>query len=134
LEEVADMEQEMKPRSLIPAFIFAISLAIAGPAFAAFGAIAYDEGNGRYGLAWNKPTQKQASDAAMKDCGSDKCKLIQVPGGKCAALATSADEKEKNVWGVSIRDGKSEAELATMQNCQKRTKGQCKIQSSECNK
>jgi hypothetical protein len=121
-------------RAGIGAVTVAAMLACAGPALAGAGAIAYDEGNGRYGVAWNKPTQKQASDAAMKDCGSDKCKLVPVPGGKCAALATSADEKEKNVWGVSIRDGKSESELAAMQNCQKRTSGQCKLRDSECNK
>ncbi|HWB52055.1 MAG TPA: DUF4189 domain-containing protein [Stellaceae bacterium] len=112
----------------------AVMLTAAGPAFAASGAIAYDQATGRYGLAWNKATQQQANDAAMKDCGSDKCKLIPVPGGKCAALATGADEKENNAWGVSVRGGKPEAELAAMQNCQKRTSGQCKIRGSECNR
>jgi hypothetical protein len=57
-----------------------------------------------------------------------------VPGGKCAALATSADPKESNAWGASVREGKAEAELAAMQNCQKRTSGQCKIRGSECNR
>ena len=33
-----------------------------------------------------------------------------------------------------VREGKAEAELAAMQNCQKRTSGQCKIRGSECNR
>jgi len=112
----------------------ALMLTAAAPAFAAAGAIAYDESNGKYGFAWNKPTQQEANDAAKKDCGSDKCKLIPVPGGKCGALATSADPKESSAWGASVREGKAEAELAAMQNCQKRTSGQCKIRGSECNR
>jgi hypothetical protein len=112
----------------------AVLLTVAAPAFAGPGAIAYDQGNGKYGFAWNKPTQQQANDAAKKDCGSDNCKLIAVPNAKCAALATSADEKESNAWGVSIRAAKSEAELAAIQNCQKRTSSQCKIRGSECNR
>jgi hypothetical protein len=112
----------------------ALMLTAAAPALAASGAIAYDESNGKYGLAWNKPAQQEANDLAKKDCGSDKCKLVPVPGGKCAALATSADPKESNAWGASVREGKAEAELAAMQNCQKRTSGQCKIRGSECNR
>jgi hypothetical protein len=122
----------MRPRIIFVATAVVIGLS-AGPGFAASGAIAYDEGNGRYGFAWNKSTQQQANDVAKKDCGSDKCKLIPVPGGKCAALATSVDAKESNAWGVSIRESKPEAELASMQNCQKRTSAQCKIRGSECN-
>lgn len=111
-----------------------LMLVAATPAFAASGAIAYDESNGKYGFAWNKPTQQEANEVAKKDCGSEKCKLVPVPGGKCAALATSADPKESNAWGASVREGKAQAELASMQNCQKRTTTQCKIRGSECNK
>jgi hypothetical protein len=112
----------------------ALMLTAAAPALAAAGAIAYDESNGKYGFSWNKPTQQEANAAAKKDCGSDKCKLIPVPGGKCGALATSSDPKESSAWGASVREGKPEAELAAMQNCQKRTSGQCKIRGSECNR
>jgi hypothetical protein len=124
-------------RDKMIAATLALAALVVGPgsALAAAGAIAYDQGNGKYGLAWNKPTQQEASDAAKKDCGSDNCKLIPVPGGKCAALATGADPKESNnAWGVSIRESKAQAELAAMQNCQKRTSSQCKIRGSECNR
>jgi hypothetical protein len=124
----------MRKPLLLLATVLLVSLASGGVARAEYGAIAYDQGSGRYGFAWNKGTQRQATDTAMKDCGSDKCKLIPVPGGKCGALATSADEKESNAWGVSIRERKPDAELAAIQNCQKRTSGQCKIKGSECNR
>ena len=115
------------------AVILIAVLAGSTPALASFGAVAYDQATGRYGFSWTKPTQEQANAAALKDCGSDKCRVISVPPAKCGALANSADPKESNAWGVSIRDSKSAAELAAMQNCQQRTSGQCKVRGSECN-
>jgi uncharacterized protein DUF4189 len=106
----------------------------AEPAWASYGAVAYDQTTGRYGFSWSKPTQDQANEGARKDCGSDKCRVIPVPPAKCGALANSADPKESNAWGVSIRENKSAAELAAIQNCQQRTSGQCKIRGSECNR
>ena len=122
----------MRTTTMIAAL--ALMLTAAAPALAAAGAIAYDESNGKYGFSWNKPTQQEANDSAKKDCGSEKCKLIPVPGRKCGALATSSDPKESSAWGASVRESKAEAELAAMQNCQKRTSGQCKIRGSECNR
>lgn len=109
------------------------SLAGAAPAFAGFGAIAYDQATGRYGFSWNEATQDRASGLARKDCGGDNCRVIPVPPAKCGALATTGNPKESNAWGASIRDQNSAAELAAMQDCQKRTAGQCKIRGSECN-
>lgn len=106
----------------------------AAPAFADFGAIAYDQTTGRYGFSWNQPTQDRANALARKDCGSDSCRLIPVPPAKCGALATTDNPKESNAWAAAIRDQKSAAELGAMQDCQKRTAGQCKVRGSECNR
>jgi hypothetical protein len=38
------------------------------------------------------------------------------------------------IWGGAQRDQRSGAELAAIENCQKRTSGQCKIRASECNR
>jgi Domain of unknown function (DUF4189) len=109
-------------------------LAGAAPAFAGFGAIAYDQATGRYGFSWNEATQDRANQLARKDCGSDKCQLIPVPPAKCGALATTDNPKESTAWGASVRDDKAAAELGAVQGCQKRTAGQCKIRGSECNR
>jgi len=123
----------MKPRSLIPAFIFAISLAIAGSAFAEFGALARDDSTSKFGLSSNEETQKKADEVAVKECGSDNCKIVfQMSPKECGAIATA--ESSGTAWGAGKKSSKAGAELQAMQNCQKRTKGQCKVQTSECNK
>src|SRR5215469_13861998 len=119
---------------LVTAAVIATLAGAAAPAFAGFGAIAYDQATGRYGFSWNEQTQDRASGLARKDCGSDKCRVIPVPPAKCGALATTDNPKESNAWAVAIRDQKPAAELAAVQDCQKRTAGQCKIRGSECNR
>jgi hypothetical protein len=112
-----------------------VMLAGAAPAFASFGAIAYDQATGRYGLSWNEASQDRANQLALKDCGgSEKCRVIPVPPAKCGALATTDNPKESTAWGASIRDQKPAAELGAMQDCQKHTAGQCKVRGSECNR
>ena len=45
-------------------------LANAAPAFAEYGAFARDEATGKYGFSWNEANQKQAEDAAIKNCNT----------------------------------------------------------------
>ena len=49
-----------------------------GSALAGYGALAVgvDETTVKYGLSSNEETQKKAEDAALKECGSDKCKIV----------------------------------------------------------
>jgi hypothetical protein len=104
----------------------------AGPAMAAYGAFAYDDDAHRYGYSWNQETERAADEAALKGCKSDKCKVVFRTGPKtCGAIALTADDK---VWGGASRDTRPAAELAAMENCQKRTSGQCKVRASECNR
>jgi hypothetical protein len=104
----------------------------ATPAFAEFGAFARDETSGKLGLSWGKGAQRQADEAAMKDCGESSCKIIfRTRAKQCSAVATA---DQGNAWGASRRDHKDAAELAAMTDCQKRVKGQCKVRASGCNR
>ena len=38
------------------------------------------------------------------------------------------------IWGGARRPKRAAAEAAAMNDCQKRTAGQCKVRASECNK
>lgn len=122
----------MRKTGILMAAMTVLIMASGAPAFAGFGAIAYDQATGRYGLSWNQPTQDKANAAARKDCGAGSCQLIPVPPAKCGALATADNPKESTAWGASVRDDKPAAELGAIQGCQKRTAGQCKIRGSEC--
>jgi hypothetical protein len=124
----------MRKTGILAAAVAIATLAGAVPAFAGFGAIAYDQATGRYGFSWNEQTQDRANGLARKDCGSDSCRVIPVPPARCGALATTDNPKESTAWGASIKDQKAAAELGAMQDCQKHTAGQCKIRGSECNR
>jgi len=118
--------------------IFAVAAVVvglvtgAGPAFAEYGAFAYEAATGKYGLSWNERDQRRADDAALKGCAAGNCKIVFRTGPKeCGAIAMSETGK---VWGGAKRDRRAAAELAAIENCQKRTSGQCKVRGSECNR
>ena len=114
---------------VLAAFAFGLT---AAPAVAAYGAFAYDDDAHRYGYSWNQETAAAADQNALKGCGTDKCKVVFRTGSKeCGAIALSADNK---AWGGAKRDTRDAAELAALENCQKRITGQCKIRGSECNR
>lgn len=107
-------------------------LANAAPAFAEYGAFARDDATGKYGFSWNEANAKQAEDAAIKNCNTTGCKVVfRVSPKQCGAIALTDDGK---IWGGSTRPTKAAAELAAIQGCQKRTKVQCSVKGSECNK
>jgi len=110
----------------------AILASTTAPALAGFGAFAYDAATGKYGFSWNEQDQRQADAAALKGCVAEGCKVVFRVGPKhCGAIAITEDGK---VWGGADRDRKDAAELAAIENCQKRTSGQCKVRGSECNR
>lgn len=112
------------------ALLAAISLA--APAFAGFGALACNKDCAKFGLSWDKPSQHEAEDSAMKDCGDNSCKIIfRTKSHECGAIAKA---ENGNGWGGAIRAARDAASLAAMQDCQKHTAGQCKLQHSECNR
>ena len=102
------------------------------PAFAEYGAFARDEASGKYGFAANEANQKQADDAAIKSCNVTGCKVeFRFGSRQCGAVAMTDDGK---VWGGAKRPTRAAAELAAIENCQKRTKLQCKMRGAECNR
>jgi len=121
-------------RSTMIALGIAAFLAGAGaqPALAGYGALAHDDASGKYGLSANEETQSKADDVAMKICGGDKCKVVfRTVAKECGAIATA---ESGNAWGAGKRPQRAAAELDAVQNCQKRTKGQCKLRGAECNR
>jgi hypothetical protein len=109
-----------------------LMLATAAPAFAEYGAFARDDATGKYGFSWNEANQKQAEDGAIKSCNTTGCKTAFKFGPKkCGAVAQTDDGK---IWGGAERPTKAAAELAAIQNCQKRTKVQCAVKGAECNR
>ena len=122
-------------RAILSAAGFATALFVltnAAPAFAEYGAFARDEATGKYGFSWNEANQKQAEDAAIKNCNTTGCKVVfRVSPKQCGAIALTDDGK---IWGGSTRPTKAAAELAAIQGCQKRTKVQCAVKGAECNK
>ena len=109
-----------------------LASAAAQPAFAGYGALAYDEAAVKYGMSSNEESQRKAEEVALKICGGDKCKIVfRTVAKECGAIATADGG---NAWGAGKRPQRPAAELDAIQNCQKRTKGQCKLRGAECNK
>jgi len=110
----------------------AAGLATAVPAHAEYGAFALEQATGKHGMSWNEANQRQAEDVAIKACNAEGCKIVfRVGPKKCGAIAMTDEGK---IWGGADRPTKAAAELAAIENCQKRTKLQCKVKGSECNR
>jgi hypothetical protein len=125
----------MRRATIIAAGFSALLVSIAAaPAWAGFGALAHDDDSGKYGLSSNEISQTKADDVAMKECGSDKCKIVFRTGAReCGAIAV-AETGGSTAWGGGKHAQKATAELAAMTNCQKHTKSQCKLRGAECNR
>jgi hypothetical protein len=123
----------MRRATIIAAGISALMVSLAAaPAFAGYGAVAFDEKAAKYGFAWNEDTQKRADEAAIQACNSEACKVvIPVPPRKCAALATG---EKGNAWGGSVDAARDKAKLRALEGCQKRTSGKCVLRGSDCNR
>src|SRR5713101_6865705 len=93
-------------------------LLTAVPARAAeYGAIAWDEGTGKYSASWNQPTQRRADEVAISECGASGCKVVRQIGPKmCGALALSENGKKA---GAAFRKDRDAARLAALKACPK---------------
>jgi hypothetical protein len=122
----------MRRTTMIVGFSVILVLA-AAPAFAGYGALAYDEQSRKYGLSSDEVSQAKADDVAMKECGGGKCKIVfrTVPR-ECGAIAIG--EGDTTAWGAGKRSQRAAAELDAVNNCQKRTKDQCKVREAACNR
>jgi clan AA aspartic protease (TIGR02281 family) len=102
------------------------------PAYAGFGAVAFDESTAKYGFAWNEDTQNRADEAASQACNAEGCKIVfRVPPRQCGALATG---EKGNAWGGHVNAARDTAQLRAIENCQKHTSGRCVLRGSECNR
>jgi hypothetical protein len=123
----------MRNATIIAAGFSAIlTILAAAPAVAGYGALAHDDETQKYGLSANEDTQSKADDVAMKECGGGKCKIVfRMKPRECGAIATA---ESGTGWGAGTRPQRAAAELAAVNNCQKRTKGQCKVRGADCNR
>jgi Domain of unknown function (DUF4189) len=102
------------------------------PAFAGYGAIAYDTAARKQGVAWDEATQDAANEVARRDCGADNCQVrFGVPPRMCAALATPNDGP---AWGGAVRKSINDAAFAAIKNCQKHAKAKCIVREKNCTK
>ncbi|HEY1259938.1 MAG TPA: DUF4189 domain-containing protein [Stellaceae bacterium] len=110
----------------------ALLLFVAAPAFAGYGAVAYDVKTGKRGWSWNEATVQRASEVALSQCGTSGCKVLMKVGPKrCGALATTEDGKG---WGAAGRATVDQSRVAALANCAKTKLGECVIRVSDCNK
>ncbi len=74
--------------------------ALVSPAFAGYGAVAYDQNTGKYGASWDQPTASKADEEALRQCASPDCRVHPVEPKGCGALALSDKDK---AWGGADR-------------------------------
>jgi hypothetical protein len=111
---------------------FAYTLLPAIPAFAGYGAIAWDQSTGKYGQSWNQPTKKGAEEAALGECGASGCQIVaRIEPRMCGALATTQDGKNA---GAAWRKDRETARLAALKSCARNKAGECIVRSTDCNK
>ena len=97
-----------------------------------YGSFARDDVTRRYGLSWNQNSAPHADEAALRGCAAEKCQIVfRVGPRQCGAIALTDDG---TVWGGAVRPKRDAAQLAAVENCQKRSPGQCKIRGTECNR
>lgn len=121
--------------SAIAAAAIALTL-VAAPAFAGFGAVAYDQQSGKYGASWNEPTQAMALELALKQCGSPDCRVHPVEPKGCGALALSDKDKDGHIyWGGADRETLAKAKQDAVAHCKTHAAtGTCTVRTFGCNK
>ena len=102
------------------------------PAFAGFGAVAFDWKAGKYGASFDQPTQSLAFEQALRQCNSPGCEVNPVEPKGCGALALSDKDP---AWGGADRVTLARAKHDAVADCQAHTKtGTCTVRISGCNK
>ena len=108
------------------------ALLAAQPAYAQFGAIAYDGKTGHYGGVANRPTKQAAIEGALRRCGTAGCRVVVRVGPKaCGAFASTKDHKGV---GAAARPSRDAARSAALADCKKDNAGECIVRGSFCNK
>jgi serine/threonine-protein kinase len=79
-----------------------------------WGALAYSNATGRYGFAYDYPTQAQAINKAVVKCGIRDCRGVVWFHNGCGAFARGS-----GVWGWAIGDTRADAEERAIAECRK---------------
>jgi hypothetical protein len=123
---------EQIPRMTEPEIVLRGGEEEARPAFAHYGAIAWDRATGKYGMSWNQPTGQRAEEVALSECVASGCKVVGRLGPRmCGALATTGDGKQV---GAAWRKDRETARLDALKSCTKATAGECIVRAIDCNK
>jgi hypothetical protein len=96
-----------------------------------YGAIAYGEDSGAWGLADASASEAKAEKSALRFCGKNgkDCKIVKTFSNTCAAIA---EDDEGNV-GWATADVKKKAVDAAIEACNdKSDKENCKAAISNC--
>jgi len=100
------------------------------PAFAQYGAIAYDSNNCAWGRAWNFQTPQLAAATALAECANSGCKVMtEIAPHQCGSLASTANCKG---WGWATRPTLAEAQAAALQQCVAYNAGECIARVGDC--
>jgi len=104
---------------------------LADPAFADFGAIAYDQHDCAFGRSWHYDNPRRAADVALSECAHPGCKVVlEVGPGQCGAVAVT---QNCHGFGWAKRESRDAAQLAAMTECQRYNAGQCSARIVDCN-
>ncbi|HTV88494.1 MAG TPA: DUF4189 domain-containing protein [Stellaceae bacterium] len=124
----------MRRMTMIAAGISAVlAVSAAVPAFAGYGAFAFDAAGHKFGYSLNQPDQQHANQLALRHCNSNNCKVVFPVGPRlCGALATS--QIAGTAWGGAVKPSRDAAQLNAIEDCQKHTAGQCKLRAVGCNR
>jgi Domain of unknown function (DUF4189)/TIR domain len=92
-----------------------------------WGAIVYDKSAGKWGMAWDQASRKEAVASAQSQCGTAQCGAeVSFFGIACGAFATSAAN-----WAMASRDNIQDARQAALDGCGKSGKA-CRIVGASC--
>jgi len=89
-----------------------------------WGAIAFDGESGAWGLTYDYPDEKSASQAAMAECGERGCKVANTFVNSCGAVAYSEE-----YWGTGTGNTRKEAEREAKEACGQKS---CAIAAWAC--
>jgi hypothetical protein len=89
-----------------------------------WGAIAYDDTDGHWGLSYNYATRGEAERVAIQECGVRSCKVAIWFKNSCGAVAQSA-----TYWGVGEGNSRREAERESLSACGQRS---CEVVAWAC--
>jgi hypothetical protein len=91
------------------------------------GSIVYDPDSNQWGISWDYPSRKAATESARANCGAGKCPLeLSFYGTRCGAFALSG-----KTYVLVQRETVQKAKDAALGECSKSGKA-CRIIGAVC--